>query len=280
MAITVGACNASEIMDKPSEVARLLEAMEANPADAWIISEAFATYLDDPECSMNRTVECIQRRADKHGFSTVECTPYEDNTQIETKPANFMRYLVALGRDALVGAQATRLETRNAFLMTLYDSQHRSVVTGIGMHNEDRPGGLRTANMDAALGNYPSFICGDLNATRTTDCTWQRMLSGNPGAMFMAQHLPRPRWVSVATRALGTLDDPSLDLLEDAEFQDADPNGHNTFAFNEHPILQLDHIMTSPNLRSSNFRLTRMDGLDHALITARLEPARLPLPRG
>lgn len=252
-----------------------IKSIEKIDADIVVVSEAFATYEEDPTDKVTQIVCAIKDATDQLGYQ-VAYTPYEDaewgSDPTESYRPFFQRYLIVLGRSALLSSHLVRLNSRNALEMTVQDPDDYSIFRGFGVHFDDRANGNRSlmaCNLTGRLQpGEPAFLGGDLNVMNPNQPI-ARVMRSKP-VKWIAQHTPTVRGQSLVTRPVDMAEGLAYSTLTDFGFEDADPNGQPTFRVAKVPLFTLDHIMTVGGLRAHDFERTSVPGSDHLAISAHL----------
>lgn len=262
MAITVASWNLGEGLSYDTKVKPVLEGIKRIDADIVILPEAHGP--GEPavgpdfayDLGYNQFKEVNRGRPDM---------PPESESSILVMSRLATRAVILGG---------VRFHAGNVVNIAVTDPEEGVMIDGVGAHFDDRQEPNR-AEMALAIRKLlidapRTFVAGDLNAMHANALS-ARLLRTRPVG-FLAEHAPSERVRSLGTRLIGMADGLTMNVLKHAGYSDADPKHRATMRHSGVPFGQLDHILTTPNLRSSNFRVRRMKGIDHKAISAKLTP--------
>lgn len=249
---------------------KIVDAIKNLDADIIILPEAH-NNLDFKDLDMYERIKSL-------GYQ-INGTPYNDSTPIRTGAFYTHLSIVLLSRLPVERFQVIRLANqRNLILATVIKSNKKLRV--VGLHLDDRNEDFRIKQMEDLIPiinseNIPTVILGDFNAMHGEDL-WPAKFLRSPIIRFLSNLILKKLSSRATEMAIGT----TLNLLETkTSLIDADPKHQPTTTprirgYNYLPsirLMQIDHIFISPDIKVSNFQISKDNGADHRAISATID---------
>lgn len=230
-----------------------------------------------------RAALTIKQLAEQTGYAHHVLTEYEDQSMGETNV-----YLAVLSRIAISGSEIVRLGNnptgRNAIMLDLKSAEFGDFRL-LGLHLSDA---TEEARLDQATSvsqqidragedQRELIVAGDFNAMHRDD--FRAHVLRSSAVRALAHSVPSQKLRSIATRLSAMAEGVALDTIERAGVSDADPRHHATTTpkMRDLPswvpsvrIAQIDHILHTDGLASSDYRVHPDGGSDHRPISASL----------
>ena len=241
-------------------------------ADAVHVSELFVTsdlsgrYLEDELRSVVGVV------AEEEGY-TAHVAAYEDTDRTRPNaPENYDHYMVLFGRDGQHCPRTIRLASRNAIAAIIEDQETKDFIDLFAVHFDDRSEPRRQSMARKLLGNTdptrPTVIAGDLNSM-PVDSQVAKLARGR-AATLLAEYAPSARARDILERLSSMATGETLQILQDAGFEQTAQSGRSTTHYRGIPFGQLDHVL-SANTTVLSTQRHRLCGSDHAAVSARIQ---------
>lgn len=255
--VKVASWNIARGLSDEKKSRKVVDGLERLDADIVFLPEAFAQNGEATDPNFGRNL----------GYRHL-AVEYEDR-ELHTSGK---QYIVALSRVAS-RLEEIRLHDRNAIRATTTLEGQELALTGAHFDDRDE---LKRINMAArftakADPSRPTALIGDLN-TMHADDPRARVLS-HPVTRRLAAAAPHERVRSLATRLTDMATGDAMEILEEADFRDADPTRRATMRMGKLAIVQLDHLMVNPLFEVRDFAATTLPGSDHRAIAATLRLA-------
>lgn len=213
------------------------------------------------------------------GYTVVEAA-YADSGSREYA-ATVDPHMLVLGRLGIESIEITRLGgIRNALTVRVTDPETNRHVRFIGIHLDDRSEKNRLSQVEDLLpliasSSLPTVLMGDFNAMYQ-DSLPARIVR-HRAVLAMINHWPHTRSGHILHRlsemAIG---ETMSRILSETNLTDADPKSQPTTTpkmrgqewMPSIRMVQIDHILSSPEVETSAFAVARDGGSDHRAISA------------
>ncbi len=237
-------------------------------ADVLFLAEAFgAEVLNDD----------IRKQLDKLGYHIIE-VPYSEGGAARLAPAVYSPSMMLLSKLPITSYQTIRLgDLRNAILVHIKDPSTDKTLRVIGVHLDDRSEILRLKQAPDLINiiqetSEPTIVMGDFNAMHGGDILPAKLLRSLPIRTAAKYVVPE-----LSLRAVDMAKGDTLkQIMHQTGLRDADRRHRPTTTpklrgrewLPSIRLMQIDHILASPTINISNFRVSTDGGSDHRAISA------------
>lgn len=248
----------------PEQILREIERLNV---DIFVLLEAFGPDMFAEE---------IQAALMKLGYQMYH-VPYDDGGPVRTEIAVEEPSMLLLSKIPVLRQETVRFgDLRNSIVVIVKDPESGRELRVLGVHLEDRAENMRLQQVPDIVKfveaePIPTIIMGDFNAMHGGD--WQARLLRNP----IIRRFARASGLSVARRICDMAIGSTLELLQQKTgYRDADPHHHPTTTpkmrgrewLPSVRLVQIDHMLVSPEVRVSQFKVGADGGADHRAISA------------
>lgn len=246
--------------------------IERLDGDVVFLAEAF-----DSE----RPIEApIEERLKHLGYHAMIKTAYAETREREYA-ATLEPHTMFLSRLDIKSSGILRpADIRSMPSVTVIDPESRQPIQYLGVHLDDRKEENRIAQIEDIISYInssplPTIVIGDYNAMHRSSV--QARILQFPGTSQLFNLLPFDAPRHKLQRLVGMATGTTLDLLESkTNLRDVDTRRRLTETAKTRdqewlpsiPIVQIDHIYTSPSIETSDFHVSRDGGSDHRAISA------------
>jgi endonuclease/exonuclease/phosphatase family metal-dependent hydrolase len=255
---------------------KIIDEIERVDADVIVLPEAYDKHKG--------VSQHIDARIWSLGYKHVHDVEYRDGGPFRYDGAVEAPYLRMMSKIAFQTIQTIRLgDIRNAIDATVIDPDSGKLIRMIGVHFDDRNEGLRLRQVDdvVSLTNdsaIPIALLGDMNAMYG-ESKIARLLS-HGATRTLAHAIPHEKLSDVMVRATDMATGTTIKrLMASGMLRDADDKHRFTTTARMRGmewmpsarLLDIDHILVSPELETSDFRIGKYDaGSDHRPISVQV----------
>ena len=250
----------------------ILRGIEALDADVLVLPEAYLNNVDDG----------VDARLHALGYETILTIPYDDYGREDEVYMQGALHIRLLSKLTITQVEYVRWgDVRNLITCTVVEPETGRKLRIIATHLDDRSESSRLVQVGEAIpfinaSNLPTIMSGDFNAM------WHRggavVLDSKP-ARFVGRHIPHKGLRSVVTRlsdmAIGSV---LSKITSETNLREADltyrptttPKMRGMLGMPSIPLVQIDHMLVSPDITVSNYAVGVDGGSDHRSISAML----------
>lgn len=238
-----------------------------------MIKRLEADILVLPEAYRNAPAKGVDAMLRELGYEWYDCR-YDDRGRAEELP-----YIRVLSRLPIISSSLHRWgDLRNLLVVTVKtkEGKHLRIVA---THLDDRTEELRRRQIDEIIpfinaSTMPTVMLGDFNAMHGRG---RARLLNHKTSRMLAARVPHGEIRSVVTRLADMAVGGVLSRLEtETSLRDIDPRRRPTTTPKMRAIewmpsvrlAQIDHILVSPDIKASDFKVARDGGSDHRAISA------------
>lgn len=274
MAIEVAVWNTQDSFSDGERMDMVLkQVFEADP-DVAVFPEAHRegqTHLLGDACNLLEDI----------GGYTIATTSYNDQDGRADRHGLFMVAKRELVRDTRI----IQMAGRTALMFEVAERDSQKTMDIFGVHLDDRHEKTRRQQACSLLAamreGVPTVVAGDMNALHGQTDRARRIRPASVVTEFLPAKDPVPgvkqskvsRMSSLLQRAVRMADGSTLRVLEEAGFEDADPEYRPTMP-SKYPLLQLDHILYDKYVRTDPTAFMvhpHNPAADHRMVSALVE---------
>ena len=245
------------------------------------IKKINADILVLPEAHNNLRLENLQslKKLEALGYK-IYSVKYNDDTPHRTDSFYKDLSISLLSKLPVEKFEAIRPADQRSLILATVKIKNDKLIRVIGLHLDDRSEKTRIDQMNGLIPiinsqQIPTIIMGDFNAMHGEDL-WPAKFLRSPIIKFLVKIFSKKLGVRATEMATGT----AINLLEkNTNLTDADPKHQPTTTpkirgYNYLPsirLMQIDHIFVSPEIKISNFEISKDGGADHRAISVNID---------